>query len=278
MTFAKNIANNFYSKDLNEVTGNRNHTVSFTIAIGTVLQSRYLQILGDQPYSIAIDAGTAEGNEEYLAISARYFESEEAMTTRTTLLGLLPFHGSTSGEVIHKMLMKFLFDGPSGELRKRNLIGISTDHASNMISGGNAGATERLQKDIPHLVVTHDLCHAFNLIVEHCLESFPHEYRNIVSEISTRFSMSPLQAAQLKTYLKDKDEAVLTITRYVPTRWTSFVDTLDRILDLSAQLQGFFSDQIQLKKSNSKKNSESYLSPPNLMMLNLLQMLLRKIT
>jgi len=40
ITFAKNIANNFDSKDLNEVTGNRNHTASFAIAIGTALQSR----------------------------------------------------------------------------------------------------------------------------------------------------------------------------------------------------------------------------------------------
>jgi len=81
ITFSKNIANNFDIKDLNEFTGNKNHTASFAIAIGTTLQSRYLQILENQPYSIAIDAGTAERNEEYLAINARCFESEEATTT-----------------------------------------------------------------------------------------------------------------------------------------------------------------------------------------------------
>ncbi len=120
------------------------------------------------------------------------------------------------------MLTKFLFDGQAGELRKRNLIGLSTDHASNMISGGKAGATEILQKDIPHLVITYDLCHALNLIVQNCLESFPHEYRNIVSEISTRFSMSPLQAAQVKTYLKDKDEAV-PYDQTICSKWLDFL-------------------------------------------------------
>jgi len=71
------------------------------------LKSKYLHILEDQAYSIALDAGTAEGNEEYLAINARYFESEDATSTKTSLLGLLPFMGSATGESIYKMLTDF---------------------------------------------------------------------------------------------------------------------------------------------------------------------------
>jgi len=108
ITFAKNIANNFDIKDLNEVTVNRNHTASFAIAIGTALQSRYLQILENQPYSIAIDAETGEGNEEFLAINRRYFESEGAKTSRTTLLGLLLSHRSTFRGSYSQNAHKFL--------------------------------------------------------------------------------------------------------------------------------------------------------------------------
>ena len=66
-----------------------------------------------------------------------------------------------------------MFSGLNGALRLKKLMGISTDHASNMISKKDAGLTNRLSIEVPHLVVVHDLCHAMNLVLASCIESFP---------------------------------------------------------------------------------------------------------
>jgi len=54
-----------------------------------------------------------------------------------------------------------LFMGPNSEKFKKNFVGICTDHASNMISYGNAGLSNRLKADFPYIFTTHDYCHAY---------------------------------------------------------------------------------------------------------------------
>ena len=186
------------------------------------------------------------------------------------------------------MLDDFLFVEDGGTVRKHNIIGISSDHASNMISSKKAGVTNRLQSDIESLVVTHDLCHAFNLIIEGCLEKFPYEYRSMVIDLSKAFSKSAVKIAQFKALLNEPNETNLAVKRYIDTRWTSFVDCLERILKLAKPLEAFFSvENTQKKAKNERKTrkletrvirqKKDYFNPENRLMLELLLALLKKL-
>ena len=142
------------------------------------------------------------------------------------------------------------------------MLGISSDHASNMISAKEAGVINRLLKDTQSLIVTHDLYHAFNLIIQECLEKFPYKYRKIVNDIAKTFSKSPIKAAKFKAHLVKCNESDLTIKRYVDTRWTSFVDCLERILKLTSPLKTFFAVQ-KARKNRGVPKVEVIKKPTN---------------
>jgi len=143
------------------------------------------------------------------------------------------------------MVKEFLFTGPGGEHRKRNLIGVSTDGASNMVSKESKGAVNRLQSEIPGLISQRDLCHAFNKIIENSLKQFPLQYRNFVTVISQTFSHSSIKSVELKGFLQSEGEKVEGLRKYIPTRWTLFAETLDRIIQLYPKLQLFFGQEAQ---------------------------------
>lgn len=154
-----------------------------------------------------------------------------------------------------------------------------------------AGVTNRLRKENPSLIITHDLCHALNLIAQKCLEDFPLKYRNLVSKLSETFSKSALKNSKFKAFLKRKKLQELTVNNYVPTRWTSFVDTLERILKLYDHLKTFFLEEESSKASNrSRKNNNNnenknkklkkseYFTLENKLMLQLILILMKKLT
>jgi len=73
---------------------------------------------------------------------------------------------SQTGEKICKILGDFLFSSQEVHLRRRNLMGIATDGGRNMINSKGSGATNRLQVELPYILVVHDLCHAFFLVLK----------------------------------------------------------------------------------------------------------------
>ena len=278
------LAKNFGS-DLLTCKANKNDISKFTLAIGQHLKQQHLKTLVNCPFSLAIDGGTTEGNEEYLGMNARYFSNDSDTKTTTKLIGLIPFTKGASGENILQMIEKFLFSGEEGEIRKKKLVGVSVDGAPNMLSSKEGGATNRLAKQIESLVVTYDLCHAMNLVIQKCLNSFPVEYKNIVTQISQTFAQSPIKAANLKAYFKKKKIQVLSVKRYIPTRWTSFIDCLDRILHLFTHIEGFFLERNSKKAQKKKKKTASekqakkdYFTPKNKLMLNLMLSLMKKLS
>jgi len=173
-----------YGSDLHTCQANKSDISKFTLAIGHYLKQRHLDSLSQHPFSIAIDG---EGSVEYLGINARFFENEKAVKTTTKLVGLVPFKNGASGDMILKMIQDFLFVGEEGKNRKKNIVGVSCDGAPNMLSSKDGGVTNRLSKEIDSLIVTHDLCHSYNLIIQRCLDEFPAKYQNIVSRLSQNF-------------------------------------------------------------------------------------------
>jgi len=163
----------------------------------------------------------------------------------TKLLALVEMQGSSTEEKLFKLLDDLLFSSRASEKRTFNFMGIATDKASNMISKRNAGLKNRLKEKHPHIYVVHDLCHAFNLILQDCFKVFPQEYRNIIDDVSSTFSRSSRNSAKLKAIMatraiEDPRSKVHAIKRYVKTRWTSFRDTVERIVVQADSLREYF--------------------------------------
>jgi len=251
--------------------------------IASTIQEKYLQTLKHTFFSLAIDESSMKGTTEYLNISARFFDQEDSERTVTKLLGVIQLDGSKTGKTIYDLVEGFLFTGLEGKERKKKLMGIATDHGSNMISSVGAGVTNRFQSDLPYLVITHDFCHALSLILEDCIQSFPTEFQDIVKNISSMFSRSPSRAANFKRLIKeefqilrptnqDEEEKnneeinikVLSILRYLKHRWSSFYDALYRIIELAEPLKKFIESEYKLLAPERE-----YLNPKNILMLKL---------
>jgi len=261
-----------YSKDaLTAFSVNRNHISEIaTDVVASSLRKKYLEVLSGTPYSISIDGGAAKGKVEYLAVHARYLPSEEDTLTATKLIGLIELGKSSKGIVMYEKLKEFLFSGEGADSRKNNLMGISTDHAPNMMSSGSAGLSNRLTAEIPHAIMIYDFCHALNITLKHSKRHFPQKYLKIVEEISSHFSY-PQSTASFKLFLTESQKnKVLAIKNYVETRWSSFIECLDRILELKEALETYFMQE-------GKSNQKQYFNSENLVMLNLFSCLANKI-
>jgi len=55
---------------------------------------------------------------------------------------------------------------------KGKTTGLASDHASNITSSKDAGITNRYSQEFPYLVITHDICHALNLVLSNAIETF----------------------------------------------------------------------------------------------------------
>jgi len=292
------LALKLYPKTLKETTAHDNNVRFFSKAISNSLQKQYLSDLCNGPYSVAIDAASSHGGDEYLALNARYFVKDSDYKTTTKLLALLHLKGAPTGDKIASLLSDYLFFGEEGEIRKRNMVGISSDGAKNMISSQGAGATNRISSQIPKLIITYDICHALNLVMKKCIAAFPQKYVNIISEISTAFSFSGVKIAELKEIMENKGIKPLKIPRYIPTRWTSFFECLDRILQLREFFVAYFKKNEKLPEATQSTNSQirtkkeletetnknvskipknEYFTPKNNLMLELLKSLLLKL-
>jgi len=190
--------------------------------IAPILKESYFTRLESNPFSLAIDAST-NANVEYLAINGRYFEHDYNPIPVTKLISLLKVKESCTGQAIFDSLKKVLFEGTLGLKRQKNLVGIVTDGASNMISNKGAGAANRLQGFAPQVIIVHDICHCINLIMKKCIQSFPDAYRVMAEKICQTFSKSAVKTARLQSVMKQKNQecesVILAIRKHVPTRW-----------------------------------------------------------
>jgi hypothetical protein len=103
----------------------------------------------------------------------------------------------------------------------------------------------RFRNDLNHLEIVHGYCRAFNLILKDCIRTCPKKYSSIVEEVSKTFAYSAKKSNLFKKILKshpDRDEKILTIQSCVSTRWMSYSDCLDRILELRNPLKEFFNE------------------------------------
>ena len=239
-----------------------------------LLQQSYMARLEETPFSISLDEGSPKTGEKYLAVSARYFNKDGDAQPKTKLVDFIELTGSCTGESLKKLLDERLFSGPGGLKRRNNLMGISTDGASNMISSKTAGLTNRYKAETPYITVVHDYCHALNLVMKSCISRFPAKYTNIVSSVPEVFRHSSIKTYRLTQILgqnPDNESKIQTVLKYVPTRWTSFHDCLHRIVQIFEALRTFFEEEGSVAQ-------KSLFNPENYKMLQLMDILLGKIS
>ena len=250
-----------------------NHQVSQIVVecLSSEMKQRNLSLLESSPFSISVDEGTDKLGKTYLAISARLFTSLLDNEPEDKLLGLLEVGDSSTGEALYKKIKDFIFSSINKEKVEANFMGICCDHSSNMISEKEKGLAERLKKDYPHIFIIHDYSHIFNLVMQEAIDQFPPEIIKIISNICACFGRSSQKKFKFKEIQKGLGiNNTLEILRYVPHRWSSLHDAVERIISLLQPLRIFFE-----KYGNTTQIS--YLSKENEMYLKLLLYLLKKL-
>jgi len=185
-----------------------------------MLKEEHTAQLEIKPFSLAIDEAS-NANVQYLAINARYFEKETHKYPITKLISLIKVEDSCTGNAIFNTLKTLLFEGPSGSQRQKQLVGIATDGATNMMSQG-AGAANRLQDLAKQAIITHDIDHCLNLVMKKCCQGFPNMIVSMSEKICQTFSKSTVKMAQLQAIMAKKlqessEGKVLTLLNFVPT-------------------------------------------------------------
>ena len=90
-----------------------------------------------------------------MVISAKYFEKDCSAST-TKMICLFEIDDACTREALYNRIWNYHFVGEGGEERQKNVIGIVSDGARNMISSGGDGACNRLKEKLIHITVTHD--------------------------------------------------------------------------------------------------------------------------
>ena len=110
-----------------------------------------------------MDASSDVHGGKYLAIFVRYANFEEG-NIDTKLLKVIELGYTHTGEALYNLLKEEIFK--HNPIIRNNLIGISTDNGSNMISNRElkvdpkgAGVVNRLYKETPNLIFIRDMCH-----------------------------------------------------------------------------------------------------------------------
>jgi len=108
--------------------------------------------------------------------------------------------------------------------------------------------------------------------VKACIKQFPKEYRKFMEDVAKTFSKSPQKVQKLKEIIchSHKEEKVLSIIKYVKTRWSSFQECLSRILEMREPLKSFFEKEKDTKKL-------SFFDLENTLILQLLLCLVNKV-
>jgi len=100
------------------------------------------------PFSISADEYTDKIGKSFLVLSARCFASNLGNEPEDRLLALFESGESSSGKVLHDLIENFLFNGINKDLKQKKLMGIGSDHAPNMISGGKKGLGKTVESKI----------------------------------------------------------------------------------------------------------------------------------
>ena len=242
----------YVSSNYHEDLVNRAHLSSTTLTkivrkcIGDSLRKRLVSDLLETPYSLLIDASSEIFGGKYLVIMVRYLKMEEELI-ETKLLSIIELGASSTGEIFYKLINEEVINLDAK--MKQNLLTISTDGGSNMVSSkgpevdkNGQGVVNRLTKDNPSLIFVGDMCHLLNLIVEEALQQFPAYITQFIKKLCAYFNAgqrgSKLREIQINAGVKEP----LEVLSYKSIRWESLLYCVERVLKLWPYLKSCLKD------------------------------------
>lgn len=166
--------------------------------IGTTLKESLFDQMRSKPFSILTDQSSDVYGGKYLALLIRYIDIAKE-TPVTKLISIVEIESCSTGLILYnKVKQELLIDE---EYIRNNFMAICTDNESKMISTKSftldtearlaiikgAGLSNRLMKDISHLVHVRDLCHLYNLIYEDALQELPVFAIEFIKQICSYF-------------------------------------------------------------------------------------------
>ena len=141
------------------------------------LRTKLLEDLREAPDSLLMGASGSIFGKKYLAVFVRYVDLKE-LSIVTRLLKVIELTTDQTGETLLGLLNDEIFENDIAI--RRNLICISTDNGSNMVSNRNfevnpkgQGVVNRLKKESNNLIFVRDMCHCFNLVADEALDGLP---------------------------------------------------------------------------------------------------------
>ena len=209
------------------------------------LKQKIIDDLKRTPYSLAIDETTDPYGSSYLAICATYLGNSPDGHTKllTRLISVIQLDVSKTGQAIFDKLDEEFFS--KDKSLKHNLMGIATDQGSNMV-GRDRGLTALIAQMCPYLVKFNDISHIFNLVFKSALKAYSFDIVGIISKISAHFNASTIRAAKLESIQIqcEPGKKPRKVKAYVPTRWLSLTEALERILMLWKSLEKYYRTEV----------------------------------
>ena len=179
--------------------------------------------LSTTPFALMFDESNDVYGSPYLCTHVRYVKNGKV---QNRFLSLEEITESATGESLFELVQTKVFNESTALYLQKNLVGICSDKASNMISSKEKGLLNRFKTIFPWIIIVHDFSHLFNLVIENALTKFPNSVLTLIRSVSKHFSVSALRRAQFKQCqirMEDAKDAVqvLQMLRYVPGMLTT---------------------------------------------------------
>ena len=234
--FVQNIVTHFNKNTLLNCSLDRTKAVEISRdCISRSLKENIFEELRASPFSLLIDGGSDFYGNSYLSICAKFINKENQKEPVTKLVSIIKLEDDYTGETLYNIVKKTIL---KDEAISKNLMGVSTDQARNMISE-EKGLAGYLHDDFEHVFFFNDLCHIYNLICKDSLKIFPDNIIKIVKAIGSHFNHSNQRKFVLKQ-MQEQSKPALNVLSYTPVRWLSLTESLERILKLWEVLKEYF--------------------------------------
>ena len=218
--------------------------------------SKIIEEISTNPFSLTVDGSTICGK-NLLAMKVKYLTQEKDeknynMTSiKNKFVGIKAFEENSSGLTMYNMLeSKFL----SNEAVMKNLVGVAHDRGSNII-GSEKGLITLLREKNQNFFDLNDPCHSLNLVIKNSLCKLSTDIKTFVIKIHSYFT-SPQRKALLAKIQDENNLATKKLKRYVKTRWLSFGNSLERLVDIWESLQIYMEYMNKNKQVDKKSKSE----------------------
>ena len=235
--------------------------------LGHYLLEELKKDLSVSPYSLSVDNVTVHGT-NICGLKVRYLKEFDEVIKgpgyETTvkrrkivnkMTGISYLHGDNSAQSLLNIVKEKLFNLDPNI--KNNLVGFTHDLASNLSGEYNGLGTllkEEVSKkffDLP------DPCHALNLSLKKSLHTLPEDMLNFTTKIHTYFSY-PQRNERLKNFQKEGNFDIVSLKKYVETRWLSLGESLIRLLEIWPSLCNFMSAEIDCNSGETRKKCEKF--------------------